>query len=149
MSDDHILSRWAAAAVLIARLILVLVFGMAFGSKLMMFDMIGKTIAAAGFPFPSLLAGLAAAFEFALVLALITGAWFSEMMLLGAVYVVFLALAFHGPSHWTDPKQLEFGAFISHFPFAAGLLFAAANGPGKLLTVTHKLVRRSRRDAEK
>ena len=120
---------WAKAAVLVARVILALVFLMAFVFKVTSISATAGFIASAGFPFPTLLTLLAAAFELALVVSLLTGAYYSEMMLLGAVYVVFLAFAFHGPSHWTDEKGLEFGAFISHFPFAAGMLFAAAHGP--------------------
>ena len=131
---------WAKAAVLIARLTLALVFLMAFAFKVMSVSATAGFIAAAGFPFPTLLTLLAAAFELALVLSLLTGAYYSEMMLLGAVYVVFLAFAFHGPSHWTDDKGLEFGSFISHFPFAAGMLFAAAHGPGRLLALRHGLL---------
>ena len=57
-------------------------------------------------------------------------------------YVVFLALAFHGPSHWTDDKGLEFGGFISHFPFAAGMLFAAAHGPRRLHALKQNIISR-------
>jgi putative oxidoreductase len=135
-------STWAKAAVLIARLLLGLVFLMAFAFKVMDINMTAGFIASAGFPFAKLLAVLAALFELAIVLSLFTGAYFSEMMLLGAVYVVFLAFAFHGPSHWTDDKGLEFGGFISHFPFAAGMFFAAAHGPGRLLAMSRSFIRR-------
>src|SRR4051794_22271674 len=91
-------------------------------------------IAAAGFPFPLLLAWIAAFFELALVLAFLTGIYFSEAAILAAAYVLFLAFAFHGPSHWTG-NQLEFGAFIDHFTFIAGLLFAAVHGPGTALVL--------------
>ena len=118
-------------AVLVARLIFAAVFAMAAVFKFA--DMPGTAgyIASAGFPFPLLLAWLAAIFEVALVLAFITGAFFSEAALLGAVYVVFLGFAFHGPSHWQG-NQMEFGFFIDHFTFLAGLLFAAVQGPGEL-----------------
>lgn len=56
--------------------------------------------------------------------------------------VFLMAFAFHGPSHWTDDKGLEFGGFISHFPFAAGMLFAAAHGPGRLLAMSRNFIRR-------
>ena len=78
---------------------------------------------------------VAAIFELALVLAFLTGAYFREAALLAAVYVIFLGFAFHGPSHWTDAEGLNFGAFVSHFPFAAGLLFAAVHGPGHVLAL--------------
>ena len=136
-------SGWAKAAVLIARLLLALVFLMAFTFKVMSISMTAGFIASAGFPFATPLAVLAAVFELAIVLSLLTGAYFSEMMLLGAIYVLFLAFAFHGPSHWTDDKGLEFGGFVSHFPFAAGLLFAAAHGPGKLLAMSRSFLQRS------
>jgi len=135
MNDSPLPARWPDWAALIGRIVLALVFLMALAGKVMMFEMTAGFIASAGFPFPSLLTVLAALLELAIGLALLTGAYFSEMMLLGAVYVVFLAFAFHGPAHWTDSKQLEFGAFVSHFPFAAGMLFAAAHGPGRLLAL--------------
>jgi putative oxidoreductase len=135
-------SGWTKSAILLARLILALVFLMAFAFKVMSISATAGFIASAGFPFATLLAVLAAVFELAIVLSLLTGAYFSEMMLLGAVYVLFLAFAFHGPSHWTDEKGLEIGAFISHFPFAAGMLFAAAHGPGQLLAMSHNFLRR-------
>ena len=86
-------------------------------------------IAAAGFPIAMVLAWLAAFFETALVIAFLTGAFFSEAALGAAVYVLFLAFAFHGPSHWQG-NQAEFGFFVDHFTFIAGLLFAAVHGPG-------------------
>jgi uncharacterized membrane protein YphA (DoxX/SURF4 family) len=46
--------------------------------------------------------------------------------------VVFLGFAFHGPSHWSA-NEAEFGFFVDHFTFAAGLLFAAVHGPGDKL----------------
>jgi putative oxidoreductase len=133
---------WVSTVVLLARLILGLMFLMAFAFKVMDINMTASFIASAGFPFPKLLAILAAIFEIAIVLSFFTGAYFSELMLLGAIYVVFLGFAFHGPSHWTDEKGLEFGAFISHFPFAAGMLFAAAHGPGRLLASRRSFMRR-------
>lgn len=135
MDSGGFLSRWSTTAILLGRLILALVFLMAFASKVMMFDAIAESISSTGFPFPSLLAGAATLFELAILLSLLTGAYFSEVMLLAAAYVVFLAFAFHGPSHWTDPKGLELGTFVSHFPFAAGMLFAAANGPGRRMAL--------------
>jgi uncharacterized membrane protein YphA (DoxX/SURF4 family) len=98
-------------------------------------------IAAAGFPLSLLLAWLAAIFELALVVCFLTGAFFTEAALLAALYVVFLAFAFHGPSHWTG-NQMEFGAFIDHFTFMAGLLFAAVHGPGSWLALRHRLIDR-------
>jgi uncharacterized membrane protein YphA (DoxX/SURF4 family) len=51
---------------------------------------------------------------------------------LAAAYVLFLGFAFHGPSHWAG-NQTEFGFFVDHFTFFAGLLYAAAFGPGEKL----------------
>ena len=76
--------------------------------------------------------GLAALFEVALVICFLTGAFFREAALLAAVYVIFLAFAFHGPSRWAA-NQGEFGFFVDHFTFLAGLLFAAVHGPGDKL----------------
>jgi uncharacterized membrane protein YphA (DoxX/SURF4 family) len=68
------------------------------------------------------------------VLAFLTGAFFSEAALLAGIYVIFLAFAFHGPSLWKE-NQGEFGFFVDHFTFLAGLLFAAAHGPGRGLAI--------------
>ena len=118
-------------ALLTARLIFAGVFLMACGFKFAGMDATAGYIATAGFPAPLLLAWLAAFFELGLALAFLTGALFSEAALAAAAYVIFLAFAFHGPSHW-ETNQAEFGFFVDHFSFFAGLLFAAVHGPGKV-----------------
>ena len=125
-------STWQTVAILIARLIFAAMFAMGVAFKLMDMGMTAGYIAAAGFPFPLFLAWCAAILETLLVIAFLTGAFMTPLALIGAVYVVFLGFAFHGPSHWTG-NQAEFGSFMSHFPFAAGLLFAAVHGPGSVL----------------
>src|SRR4029453_15713034 len=117
-----------SAAILAGRLIFASVFIMAVSFKLMDINGTAGYIASAGFPLPKLLAWLAAVLEFALLACFLTGAYFSEAALLAAAYVLFLPFAFHGPSHWTG-NQTEFGSFVDHFTFTAGLLFAAAHGP--------------------
>jgi uncharacterized membrane protein YphA (DoxX/SURF4 family) len=87
-------------------------------------------IATAGFPFANVLAWVAAFFELALAFCFVSGACFRQASLLAALYVLFLAFSFHGPSHWNG-NQAEFGFFIDHFTFMAGLFFAAAHGPGR------------------
>lgn len=121
-------------AILVARLIFAGVFAMAAAFKFAGMAETAAYIAAAGFPVPLFLAWLAAIFEVGLVLAFLTGAFFSEAALLAAVYVIFLAFVFHGPSHW-QANQAEFGFFIDHFTFLAGLLFAAVHGPGERLVL--------------
>lgn len=128
-------------AILAGRLIFAGVFIMAASFKFLGMDVTASYIAAAGFPFPLLLAWVAAIFESALTICLLTGAFFSEAALLAAAYVLFLAFAFHGPSHWTG-NQAEFGFFVDHFTFIAGLLFAAVNGPGRW-TLHQAIMRRS------
>ena len=122
------------AAILLARLIFAGVFAMAAVFKFAGMADTAAAIEAAGFPFPLLLAWLAAFFEIALVLAFLTGAFFSEAALLAGAYVIFLAFAFHGPSHW-EGNPMEFGFFVDHFTFLAGLLFAAVHGPGERLAL--------------
>jgi uncharacterized membrane protein YphA (DoxX/SURF4 family) len=95
-------------------------------------DATATYIAAAGFPMPLALAWIAAFFEVALVVAFLSGAFFTQASYLAAAYVLFLGFAFHGPSHWTG-NQAEFGFFVDHFTFVAGLLFAAVHGPGDKL----------------
>jgi putative oxidoreductase len=123
------------AAVLLGRLIFAAVFGMAVSFKLADVGATASFIASAGFPLPHLLTWLAIALEIALVIGFLTGAYFSATCLVAAAYVLFLALAFHGPSHWAA-SQAEFGFFIDHFTFIAGLLFGAAHGPGRALVWT-------------
>ncbi|MBN9234245.1 MULTISPECIES: DoxX family protein [Phyllobacteriaceae] len=120
--------------ILVARLIFAAVFAMAVSFKFAGMANTAAYIAAAGLPFPLLLAWLAAIFEVGLILAFLTGAYFSDAALLAGAYVVFLAFAFHGPSHW-QANQDEFGFFIDHFTFLAGLLFAAVHGPGERLAL--------------
>lgn len=118
--------------ILIARLIFAGVFAMAAGFKFAGMSATATFIAAAGFPASIVLAWLAALLETALTIAFLTGAFFREGACVAAAYVLFLAFAFHGPSHWTS-NQSEFGFFVDHFTFIAGLFFAAAHGPGQTL----------------
>jgi len=122
------------AAILVGRLIFAAVFIMAVSFKLMDINGTADYIASAGFPMSKLLAWLAALLELALIACFLTGAFFSEAALLALVYVLFLAFAFHGPARWAG-NQDEFGFFVDHFTFAAGLLFAAAHGPGQVLAM--------------
>ncbi|MGO6697207.1 DoxX family protein [Rhizobium johnstonii] len=117
-----------AIAIIVARIIFSFVFFMAAGFKFADIGATASYITAAGFPMATFLAWVAAFFEIALALAFISGAFFTEASLLAAIYLIFLAFAFHGPSHWQQ-NQAEFGFFIDHFTFLAGLLFAAVHGP--------------------
>jgi uncharacterized membrane protein YphA (DoxX/SURF4 family) len=125
-SQDNGFLRYAP---LVGRLIFAAMFAMALAFKVMALQGTADFIAAAGFPIPLVLACLAAILELALTACFLTGAFFTEAALVAGVYVVFLAFAFHGPSHWAA-SQAEFGFFVDHFTFVAGLLFAAAHGPG-------------------
>ena len=119
-------------SILVARLIFAAVFVMAFVFKFADIGATASFIAAAGFPMATVLAWLAAFFEVALAFAFLTGAFFSYACYLAAAYVIFLGFAFHGPSHWAG-NQAEFGFFVDHFTFLAGLMFAGAYGPGDKL----------------
>ena len=126
-------------AILVARLIFAAMFLMAASFKFAGMAQTADYIAAAGFPLALPLAWLAAIFEVLLVLAFLTGAYFSEAAVLAAAYVLFLAFAFHGPSHWQG-NQDEFGFFVDHFTFIAGLLYAAVHGPGGVLVLRRRLI---------
>jgi uncharacterized membrane protein YphA (DoxX/SURF4 family) len=132
------------AAILIARLIFGLVFAMAaaFKFKLMGIDATAQEIAAAGFPFPVLLAWVAAFFEVALAIGFLTGLYFREVAIVSIAYVLFLAFSFHGPEKFAA-NPMEFGFFIDHFTFIAGLLFAAVHGPGDTLALRLRPQRRN------
>jgi putative oxidoreductase len=124
-------SFWQRGGLLIARLIIAAVFAMACFFK---FKDIGATadyIAAAGFPMGVELAWVAAICELVLVIAFLTGILMREAALLGAIYVLFLAFAFHGPQTWEGDVN-KFGFFMDHFTFTAGLLYMTAFGPGPL-----------------
>ena len=125
---------WTTAAVLIGRLIFATVFLIALIFKLKDIDATAGYIASAGFPAPGVLAWLAALLELALAACFLTGAYFTEAAVSAAAYVLFLGFAFHGPSHWKG-SPMEFGLFVDHFSFLAGLLFAAAHGPGRALVM--------------
>src|SRR5689334_4267087 len=142
MTTNSHTPMWTTAAVLVGRLIFAAVFLMALAFKVMDIDATAAYIASAGFPVPKLLAVLAALFELALTVCLLTGAFFAEAALLAAAYVIFLGFAFHGPSHWSA-SQTEFGFFVDHFTFMAGLLFAAAHGPGPRLAINLRFLRTS------
>ena len=131
MSPNVSSRKWEIVAVLAGRLIFAAIFIMAVGFKLVDIGATASHIAAAGFPLANVLAWLAVIFELGVIACLLTGAYFSEGALLAAAYVLFLAFAFHGPSHWAG-NQAEFGFFVDHFAFVAGLLFAAAHGPGRV-----------------
>ena len=139
MTIEAVQFTWKTAAILVARLIFAGIFAMAAAFKFMDMEGTVSYIAAAGFPLSLLLAWFAALFESALVLCFLTGAYFSEAALSGAAYVLFLGVTFHGPAHWAG-NQTEFGFFVDHFTFVAGLLFAAVHGPGRLLAIKHGLI---------
>jgi putative oxidoreductase len=127
-------------AIIVARLIYAGVFLMAATFKFISISATAHEIARAGFPMPVFLAWVAAVFEIVLVLCFLTGAYFREASIMAAAYVLFLAFAFHGPSRWAA-NQAEFGFFVDHFTFLAGLLFAAVYGPGRRWTISRSLLR--------
>jgi uncharacterized membrane protein YphA (DoxX/SURF4 family) len=134
---------WARVAIIVARLIYAGVFALAMTFKFADINATAGAISTIGFPAPLLFAWLAALFELGLVLAFLTGAFFTEAALMAAAYVLFLAFAFHGPSHWAA-NPMEFGFFTDHFTFIAGLLFAAVHGPGDVLASRLRLIGRHR-----
>ena len=129
------------AAILVARLIFAGVFAMAAAFKFVFvgMDATAAEIAGAGFPIPLVLAWVAAFFELGLALAFLTGAFFSEAAIVAAAYVLFLAFSFHGPDRFAS-NPMEFGFFVDHFTFIAGLLFAAVHGPGATLVLRRRTV---------
>ena len=127
------------AAILVARLIFAGVFLMAAAFKFVFvgIDATAGQIEAAGFPIPVVLAWVAAFFEIALATGFLTGLFFTETAIVAAAYVLFLGVSFHGPDRWSN-NPMEFGFFVDHFTFIAGLLFAAVHGPGRTLTLRRR-----------
>jgi putative oxidoreductase len=122
---------WQSWGLLIARLIITVVFLMAAAFKFMGIDMTAAEIASVGIPFALPLAWLAAVLELSIAVSFLTGRYLREAALVSIVYIIFLAVTFHGPSLWTG-NQAEFGFFVDHFTFVAGFLFMLAHGPGRL-----------------
>jgi putative oxidoreductase len=142
MASEVTRSPWKTVAILVGRLIFAGVFIMAATFKFTNMGGTASYIASAGFPTSVLLAWCAAFFECALILCFLTGAYFSEAALLAAAYVLFLGFAFHGPARWRD-NQAEFGFFVDHFTFIAGLCFAAVHGPGRVLALSRRFISRA------
>ena len=132
------------AAILVARLIFAFVFAMAAAFKFAFvgIDATAAEIAGAGFPLAHLLAWVAAFFEVALAIGFLTGLYFREVAIVAIAYVLFLAFSFHGPDKFAK-NPMEFGFFVDHFVFVAGLLFAAVHGPGNLLVLAPRSARRT------
>ena len=129
-------------AILVARLIFAGVFFMsaAFKFWLMGMNSTAAEIAAAGFPFPLFLAWVAAFFEVGLGVGFLSGLFFSETAIVAAAYVLFLAFSFHGPAKFAK-NPMEFGFFVDHFTFIAGLLFAAVHGPGRTIVLRRRPIK--------
>ena len=132
---------WTRTAIIAGRVIFAGVFAMSTTMKFMDIGATAGYIAAVGFPAATLLAWLAAFFELGLALALLSGAFFREAAIAAAAYVLFLGITFHGPAHWAG-NPMEFGFFVDHFTFIAGLLFAAVHGPGDVLALNLRLLGR-------
>lgn len=121
---------WQSWGLMVARLIITGVFLMAAYFKFVDIGMTAGYIASVGIPFSLPLAWIAAFFELALACAFLTGRYFREAAFLAAIYILFLGFTFHGPSVWVG-NQMEFGFFVDHFTFVAGLLFMLVHGPGR------------------
>ena len=126
-------------AIIVARLIFAGIFAMAASFKFAFIgmDATAAEIAKAEFPVPLLLAWVAAFFEAALAIAFLTGLYFSEAAIVAVAYVLFLAFSFHGPDKFAS-NPMEFGFFVDHFTFVAGLLFAAVHGAGDTLVLRRR-----------
>ena len=139
MTTNSLAPSRAAVAVLVARLIFAAAFVVSLYFKLIDMNGTALYITSAGLPLPMMHAWLSVVFELALVACLLTGAYFVEAALLAAAYILLLAFLFHGPSHWTG-NQMELGLFIDHCTFIAGLLYAAAHGPGSFVVSSRRFL---------
>ena len=116
MTTSDLEPAWQTAAILIGRLIFAGVFLMAAVFKYADMEATGAYIAAAWFPFPYLLAWLAAIFECVLVFCFVRAPSFQKPALwLG--FMIFLAFVFHGPSigpetRWSSPSLSIISPFL-------------------------------------
>ena len=122
--------------VIVARLIFAFAFAQAAAFKFVLvgIDATAAQIAAKGFPFPLLLAWIAAFFEVALAIAFLPGLFFGGAPIAAAAYVLFLGLVFYGPGQWSG-DLMAYGMFINHLVFVAGLFFASVHGPGEAMVL--------------
>ena len=138
---------WARAAILLARFIFAAVFILAATFKFVDHNGTADYIAAAGFPSPGILAWLAAVFELGLILAFLTGAYFSEAALLAVVYVLLpetLTIPFRSRTdvvRWAEvqavvPVLLRFVAIYSLFDTMNIVFSFALRGAGDTRFVT-------------
>jgi putative oxidoreductase len=125
------IERFPDVALLVARVIMGAAFLMGFAFKVMMPAAQAASITAAGIPFGGVLIWVAAVFELGLVIAFFTGAYFRAAAALAILYVLFLAVMFHGPRLWGG-NPMEFGFFVDHFTMCVGLIYMSACGPGAL-----------------
>ncbi len=123
-------SFWQSWGLLFSRIIIAAVFGIAVTFKFISISATASQIASVGLPFAFLLAWLAAIFELLVVITFLSGAYFRQVAFFALLYVLILGFMFHGPSHWSANMD-EFGFFIDHFTFAAGLIALIASGPGR------------------
>lgn len=121
---------WRTWGLLFARLIIGGLFFFTAYTKFTGIEATAGYIASVGFPSSVFLAWCAAIFETFLGIGILTGMCFKEASILAGIYILFLAFAFHGPSKWVG-SQTEFGFFIDHFTFFAGLLYMAGTGIGE------------------
>lgn len=121
---------WKTHALLIARLIFGGMFIFAAVTKFLNTDMMSGMVASLGFPFPTFFLLAAAVMELLIAFSIITGVYFAEATLLAAFYILFLGVAYYGPSTWAS-NQMDLGLFISHLTQMAGLLFMTAHGAGQ------------------
>ena len=139
MNAETTTPAWQSIAILVGRLIFAAAFLMAVASRSWVWATPPATSPRRASRLRCCWPGWRPSSNAILVICFLTGAYFSEAALLAAVYVVFLAFAFHGPSHWAG-NQAEFGFFVDHFTFLAGLLFAAVHGPGRILALRRSVL---------
>jgi hypothetical protein len=123
---------WQSTAILVVRLIFAGVFAMAASFKFLGMEGTAGDIASAGFPFPLLLAWLAALFDTALVICFLSGAFFSEASLLAA------------PGNSAGPRTSS-GAPKSRTSVSPWQQFQAASGSSAPVHSSQVMRRRPRR----
>jgi uncharacterized membrane protein YphA (DoxX/SURF4 family) len=128
---DKILKHafWDTHALLVARVLMGALFIISGIQKFQNIDGTAGYIGSVGLPAAVLLAWLAAIFEVVLGAAIVLGEYFRAAALLLAVFVLILAIIFHGPSSWGQAMQQTM--FLKDLAIAAGLLFMAAHGEGR------------------
>jgi putative oxidoreductase len=117
----------------LGRVLLALVFVLSGFGKIWGIDATATQMASHGIPLPNVLVYGVIALEFGGGLALMLGLFTRPLALIFAIYLLVLALVFHG--YWAMPvaeMHAQRVAFLEHLAMLGGMLYVFVFGPGPI-----------------